>query len=102
MAHMMRVDATLLKQPLEKFLLGWGVRIGDRVRIAALISLDSPDDTMNPVSFDKRVLYFLQYEDTATFRSTIPISRGVKGLALARGAEEVSSVKTKIHLGVCG
>jgi hypothetical protein len=68
------------------------------VGVATLVGLDPLDDSMNPIALGERVLYFLQNKDATTFGSAVPVGGGIKRLALARGAKEVSSIKTEVHL----
>lgn len=75
------------------------MRVGDRMGIAALICLDSFDNAMNPVALGESILNLLKDKDATALSSTVAICGGIKGLALAGGTEEMSSIKTEIHLG---
>lgn len=95
----MRMDTALLEQAPEQFLLGWRMGMGDGMSIATLVRLDSFDDAMNPVALSESVLHLLKDEDTTALSATVAVCRSIKRLALAGGTEEMSSIKTEIHLG---
>jgi hypothetical protein len=75
------------------------MRVGDRMGVAALVCLDSFDNAMNPVAFGESILNLLKDEDATALSSTVAICGGIKSLALAGGTEEMSSIKTEVHLG---
>lgn len=70
----------------------------NRVSVPALVQFDPFDNGVDPVAFRQRISHGLDNEDAAALGTTVAVGGGVKGFALAGGAEEMRSVETKIHL----
>ena len=96
--YLVRVDVGLIQQLAEELRLRGRVRVGDRVGISTLVHLDTLDDGVDSVTFGECVSHLLGDEDTTAFRSAVAIGGCIKGLALTRGAEEMRTVETEVHL----
>lgn len=97
-AHARRVYTRVLHHLLEQLGLGRGVGVGDRVREAALVDLDTADDAEDGVVLGDGIGQALQHEHPAAFAPGVAVRRRIERLALAGGAQEMAAVQTKHHL----
>jgi hypothetical protein len=83
--------ATIQELP-KQVNLGGDVRLGYRTGCPALIHFYPPNNAKNVVILGPCIGKALEHKQTAAFTSRIPISRGIKNLALASWTQEMATV----------
>src|SRR6266702_602853 len=78
-----RVDAAFLEELLEQLHLSGDMWLCDRTRRPALIHLHPTNNAEDAVIFGLCIGEAFQHKQTAALTSAVPISGGIKDLALA-------------------